>query len=93
MVIKNLGPGMVVHTFNPRRKWQADLKFKASLIQSKFQVKKSLDPSIQETEACRSLSSRSGTTEQVPRQPSLGSEGVGKQKAGNRIRGTMFQLQ
>jgi hypothetical protein len=55
-------------------------EFKASLIQSKFQVEKSLgpsmvahtfNPSIQETEACRSLSSRFGNTEQVPGQPSL----------------------
>lgn len=43
-------------------------EFKASLVPSKFQVEKSLgpsvvvctfDPSIQETELCRSLSSRS----------------------------------
>jgi hypothetical protein len=31
------------------------------------------------------------STEQVPGKPSLGKEGVWKQKAGNRIRGAMFQ--
>jgi hypothetical protein len=41
------------------------------------------NPSIQETEPYRSLSSRSAT-EEVPGQPSIGS-GVGKQKAGDLI--------
>ena len=31
--------------------------------------------------------------EQVPGQPSLGSEGDGKQKTGDRMKGDMFQLQ
>jgi hypothetical protein len=33
------------------------------------------------------------STEQIPGQPSLGSEGGGKQKAGNRIRGAILQAQ
>jgi hypothetical protein len=58
------------------------LEFRASLVQRKFQVEKSLgpgvvipafNPSIHETEPFRSLSSRS-TTEQVPGQVNLGSE-------------------
>jgi hypothetical protein len=34
-----------------------------------------------------------GDREQVPGQPSLGNEGVGKHKADNRIKGAMFQPQ
>ena len=44
------------------------------------------DPSIQETEPCRSLSSRSMDRLSLALgQPSLGSEGVGKQKAGDNV--------
>jgi hypothetical protein len=74
--------------------------FKACLVQSKFQVGTSLDSgmvvhsfnlSIQEADLCGSLSS-SQSTEQVPGQPSFGSERVGIWKAGDIVKeqGTMF---
>jgi hypothetical protein len=38
--MKSLGPGKVVHAFNPRRLRQGDLKFKVNLGQSKSQFQK-----------------------------------------------------
>ena len=51
-----------------------------------------LIPSLQET-AMQISQFKVQSTEQVPGKPSLGREGVRKQKAGNRIRGAMFQPQ
>jgi hypothetical protein len=59
-------------------------------------VKKSLNPGMVVytfnliRQSYVDVSVQSQSTEQVPGQPSLGSERVGKQKADNRIRGGMF---
>jgi hypothetical protein len=52
------------------------------------------NPSIQNTEPCRSLN-LGLICKAVPGQPSIGTEGVGKQKAVDNIieQGDMFQLQ
>jgi hypothetical protein len=64
-------------------------EFKTSLVQSKFQLKISLNlsmvvhilnPSVQETELCKSQRSRS-VYRASSRTAKLGSEGTGKQKA------------
>ena len=65
--MKGLDPGMNTHLI-PGDKSKETSEVKASLAESKFLVEKSLgpgtavhafNPSIQETEACRSLSSKS----------------------------------
>jgi hypothetical protein len=51
------------------------------------------NPSITGDRAMQISRVQGKSTEQIPGKPSLGSEGVGKQKAHNRIRGGMFQSQ
>jgi hypothetical protein len=79
----SLGPGMVVHTLKPRRQNHANL-FQG---QPGTEQVRCGDTHLysQEAEPCKSLV-QDQSTEQVPGQLNLGSEGDGKQKAHDNVR-------
>lgn len=85
VAMKSLGPAIVVQAFNPKRQRQADLSVQGRPGIEQVRWYTPLIPAFR-SQPCRSLSEVQGQpTKQVLGQPSLGNEGVEKQKADDNV--------